>query len=80
MFEVSGAELLDMARQAAVKDPGLLLPGFDASRITVARQYRVALPINVLWSFSGAVQPAPRNYWITDLDAGDAVERLFPLE
>jgi hypothetical protein len=79
-FEASGAELLEIARLAAAKDPGLVMPGLDAARIVAARAYRVALPVNVLWYFSVAVQPAPRNYWITGLDAGDAVERFFPLE
>ena len=79
-FEVSGAELLDLARRAAAKDPGLQMPGFDAAKIVAARTYRVALPVSVLWFLSVAVQPPPRNYWITGLDTGDAIERLFPTE
>ncbi len=80
MFEVSGTELLRIAGLAAAKDSGVLIPGFDAARILKGRSYRVALPVNVLWAFSGAVQPAPARYWMTGLDTGDAVERFLPLD
>ncbi len=80
MFEVTGAELLRIAQSASAKDSNLLIPGFDAARILAARTYRVALPVNVLWAFSGAVQPAPSHYWMTGLDTGEAVERSFPLD
>jgi hypothetical protein len=57
-----------------------MLPGFDAARILNERTYRVALPVNVLWAFSGAVQPAPSHYWMTGLDTGEALKRFFPLD
>ncbi len=77
MFEVSGAQLLEIARQASAKDSGLQVPGFDASRIVATRAYRVALPTSVLWAFSAAIKPAPRNYWMTGVDTGDALERFL---
>jgi len=77
MFEVTGGELLAIARSAASKDSNLLIPGFDSARIRPAASYRVALPVNVLWAFGAAVQPAPARYWMTGLDAGDAVERFL---
>ena len=80
MFEVPGTELLKIARAVAAKDSGLLLPGFDAARILNERTYRVALPVNVLWAFSGAVQHAPSHYWMTGLDTGEALKRFFPLD
>jgi hypothetical protein len=76
-FEVSGAELLRISRQVGAKKTNLRMPGFDPARIAAAQRYRVALPVDVLWSFSTAVQPAPADYGLTGLDAGDAVERFF---
>ena len=78
MFEVTGAELLRIARSVAAKDSHLLIPGFDPALVLPAASYRVALPVNVLWAFSGAVQPAPARYWMTGVDAGDAVEHFLP--
>jgi hypothetical protein len=80
MAEVSGTELLDMARLASAKDSGLQIPSFDAGRIEAGRTYRVAMPVNILWTFSGAIQPAPRNYRLTGLDSGDAVARFLPAD
>jgi hypothetical protein len=78
MFEVTGAELLGIARSAAAKDSNLLIPGLDPANIRPAANYRVALPVNVLWAFSAAVQPAPARYWMTGLDAGETVGRFLP--
>jgi len=77
MFEVSGSELLRISQQVAAKKSNLRMPGFDAARISGPQRYRVALPIDVLWFFSAAVQPPPGNYWLTGVDTGDAVERFF---
>jgi hypothetical protein len=77
MFEVSGAELTVIAAKVADPKSKLMLPGFDASQVAADRRYRVAIPVDALWRFSAAVQPPPRDYWMTGLDAGDAVERFF---
>jgi hypothetical protein len=79
IFEVNGAELARIAGMVAKVKSGLLMPGFAAAKIEPARSYRVALPINVLWTFSASVKPAPQTYWLAGLDTGDAVERYFPL-
>ena len=76
-FEVTGSELLRISQQVAANKSNLRMPGFDRSRISATQRYRVALPIDVLWFLSAAVQPAPADYGLTGLDAGDAVERFF---
>jgi hypothetical protein len=76
-FEVTGSELLRISQQVAANKSNLRMPGFDRSRISATQRYRVALPIDVLWFLSAAVQPAPADYGLTGLDTGDAVERFF---
>jgi hypothetical protein len=80
MFEATGSELRRIADQVAAKDSYLLIPGLDRAGISETRRYRVALPIDVLWFFSKAVQPPPADYWLTGLDTGEAVERFFPVD
>jgi hypothetical protein len=80
VFEVSGSELIEIARRVSGKDSGLMLADFDAATIVAGRSYRVALPVSVLWAFSAAVQPAPGTYRITGVDTGDAVERFLPTQ
>ncbi|HTU00947.1 MAG TPA: hypothetical protein VMG58_03990, partial [Candidatus Sulfotelmatobacter sp.] len=78
VFEMSGAQVLELARAAAAKDPDfVILAGFDGARIEAARVYRIALPINMLWHLSAIVQPPPGNYRLTGLDTGDAIEQFL---
>jgi hypothetical protein len=77
MFEVSGAEVRSIAGIVAAKDSGLLLEGPDPARVNPEGRYRVAMPVGVLWALAPRVKPAPRNYWLTGGDTGDAVERFL---
>ena len=78
MCEMSGAELTELARKVAAEGARRLyvLPA-GTGRLDPARLYRVALPIDVVWTISGLIQPPPRNYQQTDLLAGDALERYL---
>ncbi len=79
--EMTGAELAEIARKAAVeKEPRLFveLPaGLEVGKLEPGRNYRVALPVDLLWTFSGVAQLAPRNYQHTDLLVGEALERFL---
>ena len=78
VFDMSGTEVLEMARRTAGKGPDfLIIAGLDGARVEAARIYRIALPINMLWHISSVVQPPPDNYRLTGLDTGDAIERLL---
>jgi hypothetical protein len=79
--EMTGKELTDLARKAAAEGTRriFVLPaaGLDAGQLEPARLYRVALPVDVLWALSGLMQPPARNYRLTDVLAGDALERYL---
>jgi hypothetical protein len=79
--EMTGAELAGLARKAAAEsEPRLYVEpaeGVDLGKLEPARIYRVALPVDLLWTLSGLVQPAPRNYAHTDLLVSDALERYL---
>jgi hypothetical protein len=79
--EMTGAELTELTRKTDAEGTRRLyvLPaiGTGKDKLDPTRLYRVALPIDVLWTISGLVQPPPRNYRQTDLLAGDALERYL---
>jgi hypothetical protein len=77
VFEISGTELVKMARLASAEDSGLLIPDFDEKKIDAAHIYCVALPVNLLWTFSTVLKTAPSVYRCADLDTRDAVERFL---
>lgn len=79
--ELTGAELAEIARKAAAEsEPRLFIfptAGKEAGRLDPARSYRVALPVDLLWTFSGLARLAPPSYRQTDLLAGEALERYL---
>jgi|CZKI01.1.fsa_nt_gi hypothetical protein len=78
VFEMSGTEVLEMARRAPAKGPdSLIIAGLDSAKVEAAHVYHIALPINMLWILSAVVQPPPGNYRLTGLDTGDAIERFL---
>ncbi len=77
LFEVSGTQMLAVAKDLASKDSTLLLTGIDAATIKADARYRVALPVSVLWAFSSLVKPAPADYRLTGIDTGEAVARFL---
>jgi len=77
VVRVPGSELLEMARKASPADSGILLPGFEAAGIDPARRYGIALPVDVLWAFSGVMKTAPMDYRLTGLDTGAVLERFL---
>ena len=77
VFDVSGAELLKIARRLRAGDSGLLLPDFDETRIDATQAYRVALPVDLLWKFSLILEIAPSTYASTEIATQDAVERFL---
>jgi hypothetical protein len=82
--EMSGTEILEVDRRAdAAKDALMLIsrsPQIGAGKIQASRVYRVALPIDVLWTLSELAKMAPRPYRQTDLFVGDALERFVACE
>jgi hypothetical protein len=78
VFEISGGEVLEMARAISSKAPAaMMIAGFEPARIEAARQYRIAIPVNMLWKLSAVAQPPPGSYRLTGLDTGDAIERFL---
>ena len=82
MFEVTGTELLKIARRLAAPadasaGPVYLQPQVDAAKIEAARTYRVAVPVAAISPFTAMVQLAPRRYLLTDLVVSDALERYL---
>ena len=82
--EMTGAELAEVARKAAAeKDPQLFVypsAGSKAGELEPARRYRVAMSVDVPWTFSGLAHLAPRNYQHTDLLVTDALDRFLVSE
>jgi hypothetical protein len=85
VFEVSGTELLEIARRLAApadasQGPVYFEPQVDAGKIEGDRTYRVALPVDAISPFTAMVQMAPRHYRQTDLLVSDALERFLAAE
>jgi hypothetical protein len=82
--EMTGAALMDLVHVAGSGNGQQLsvYPAEEiaAGRLNSARSYRVVLSVDVLWTFSGVAQLAPRNYQHTDLLVTDALERFFVSE
>ena len=78
---MTGAELEDFSRKAAAaKDGALFLvpaPGTAGPPLAAGRAYRVAIPVDAVWSFGGVAQLAPTSYRLTDQLVGDALERFL---
>ena len=77
VFEVSGAELLQMQEKASAAGSGILMPGFNGQQILRDRRYTVALPTGLLWPFSWVMKSAPKEYRIADIDMRDVIERFL---
>jgi hypothetical protein len=78
--EMTGAELAEVARKAVGEWTPLYVEpaaGIDLAKLDRARLYRVALPVDLIWTFSGLAQLAPRSYQHTDLLVTDALERFL---
>lgn len=79
--DLTGAELAKIARQAAAeKEPRLIVcpaDGMEAAKLDPVRLYRVAMPVDLLWTFGGLARLAPPSYRHTDLLVGEALERFL---
>ncbi|MDB6095011.1 MAG: hypothetical protein JWM32_2573 [Verrucomicrobia bacterium] len=78
VMELAGTELLRMERLMA-KHPEvpLVLSRIDAKPIEPDRRYQVALPVDVLWSFSALFNFAPSHYRLTEIDTAEAIGRYI---
>jgi hypothetical protein len=75
---ITGRELKQMDA-AFQKTPGLfLVPSLSAETLMDEGEYRVALPVDVLWAFSRVTHFAPRKYELLETGVGEAVEKYFP--
>lgn len=79
VFTLSGAELNQLGEQlAATPAAGMTLCGATAP-FAPARRYRVALPADLLWSFSAVAHLAPADYRVIETSLADALVRLSHL-
>jgi hypothetical protein len=85
VMDLSGAELLadDRALQTASNHNqwSRLHPSLEPGKIDPARRYQVAVSAEAVSAFAAGTKTAPRSFRMTDLQAGEAIERfLVPKE
>lgn len=85
VLEFTGADLLKVNARIAVTKlkPGQhveIQPQIDAARINPVETYRIAVPINLLYSFGRSVLNTPVVQHRTDISLDDAIQRFFPRE
>jgi predicted esterase len=85
IMDISGAEILEadgLLKAASNHERwSRLQPAPEPGRIDPARRYRVALSGGAVGAYDVGTKTAPRSFRMTDLQAGEALERfLIPME
>lgn len=79
VMELEGVELLEMQSKLAAKGESFY-PDPSVDELDPKSRYKVAIPEVSLWSFVPAVEHAPTDYRLTDVQLSSVIERFFPVE